>query len=268
MKISLTSPLLALVFTVGSCGAQAVTPKAASVDACPGDTSHDDAGNCVRPSFGQTCDESVGCADGLTCQKSDFALKPWCTKTCTDINNHCDTSGLNGLTGLCIQMPAGWVGPSEPFCAVECTKSIECTAISPDWQGCQKATYKGVALNNALPTKVCQSPGAETAFHVDPSTCDWQGQVTDPKYQEAKGLTAGYCQFLKACQLLAKDETDACCGWHAFSFMAPSGVVDAAAIAKIKCYIKSFTANQSTSKVCSGWNDPSDGTYCGAIPVQ
>lgn len=234
-----------VVVTVLGCDGQ-TGPTAADTTSSP------------KPTFGQRCDVAVGCATGLTCQDSEFAPFPWCTAPCpTDkVKAYCDDPALGTLPGFCIQMPAGWRGPAEPFCAPTCAKLADCQGLDGKWEACGKPVYKQIELTSGEPTKVCQNPSSHGQIHVDPKTCDWEAKVTDPKFTEAKQVCKAWCDFMILCKLWdPKGSTTAkeCCGWACFQYVTPGGVVDNQRLSsELKCFVKSHSANAGTDRVCSG----------------
>ena len=210
--------------------------------------------------FGARCGPDLPCAPGLACQDSEFAPFPWCARPCPvdRVKDHCDAVP-GEPQGFCVQMPTGWRGPTAPFCVPECANLAECQGHAPGWEACTKPKYKNTNLYPALPTRVCQAPSAHGQIHVDPTTCDWEAQVTDPMLQAAKGLCKAFCQFKKDCQLRKPAETAACCGWTCFQWLTPGGAVDAPREAALKCHIKSYSANTGTPLVCTAWKDDCKG---------
>ncbi len=195
---------------------------------------------------------------------SEYAPEPWCLGPCdsSQVKNYCTAKQLGSSTGqdqqgFCVQMPSGFAGPATPLCLPICANTAQCKALDSQWEICAQPAYKGQTFVKDLPTKVCQAPSAHGQLKVDPVTCDWQSQTTDPIYAEAKNNCIALCKgFLKACQLWPKTRSEACCGWACFKHLTPGGQVDAERLGgEIKCYIKAFTAYQSTGLVCTAWKD-------------
>ena len=203
------------------------------------------------PGFGQACAAGF-CAAGLTCQDSDYAPFPWCTRPCADEKAPCDKTQLGGRTGLCIKMPAGWRGPTEPFCAPTCGNSSQCTPLDGRWETCALPAYKKVPLYGDV-GKVCQAPSANGQILVDPVTCNWQDLVTDPKVQALDGICKSFCGFLTTCQIKAPGQTSACCSWQCIQHLTPGGVPDMARKNALQCYLNSFDGNAQSPKVCSAY---------------
>jgi hypothetical protein len=213
--------------------------------------------------FGQHCGKDTACGPGLECQDSEFAPFPWCVRPCpaARVKDHCDPVG-GEPQGLCVQMPAGWRGPSAPFCVPECANLAACTARAPGWEVCSKPEYKKKVLYPELPTKVCQAPSAHGQIYVDPVTCEWEAKVTEPSLQSAKNLCKAFCGFKKDCQLKPAEQSDNCCSWACFQWQTPGGNVAAEREAKLKCFVKSYSANTGNPNVCSAWKDD-----CGELPI-
>ena len=210
----------------------------------------------AKAEFGARCGANADCATGLFCLDSDYSPFKWCTRFCATegAQSPCSSGSLGSTPGLCIQMPPGSRGPSQPFCAPVCGKLAECTSLEKTWETCEKPAYKKIVLYNALPTKVCMAASANGQPVVDPLTCDWTGKVTDPKFDQVKGDCTAYCQFKTTCQLFDPNKEHAdCCTWHCFQHLTPGNVVDNAAESCIKCYIKAYAAFQNTDQVCTGW---------------
>lgn len=226
--------------------------------AAPSDAGHDAT---QLPGFGQACDPAVGCAKGLVCQQSDYAPKPWCTAPCpaAKIKDYCDAASIGGAAGLCVQMPASFQGPKDPFCAPICSNLAVCQGIDPVWELCSKLEYKKNVLITDLPTKVCLAPSANGQVKVDPVLCDWEDKVQDPLLSEAVQQCKSVCKnFLIPCQYWPKPKTEACCGWACMQYVTPGGQLDNDRLSKdIKCLGKAFAAFQGTPQMCTGWQDQS-----------
>ncbi len=243
-----------VVFLLAACGADygagGEAPAAAAV---------------VKPSFGQRCDPKLGCKDGLTCLDSDYAPHPWCTTACpsSQVKNYCDPASVGGAQAFCVQMPASFQGPSTPLCLPICANLAACTALDSQWEQCAKPKYKELPLITDLPTKVCLAPSAHGQVQVDPQLCDWQDKVTDPVQVAAKPVCLAACKgILKACQLGAKERSEACCGWDCWQYVTPGGTLDEQRLSTVKCLNKSFAANQSAPTVCTAWQED-----CGPLPA-
>ncbi len=230
----------------------------ASCAGTPTDSADASADVAPLPGFGEACPTGT-CAAGLTCQDSEYAPFPWCTLPCTTVKTPCDKAQLGGRAGLCIQMPTGWRGPTEPFCAPTCGNSSQCTPLDTRWETCTNPGYKGKPFYGDV-GKVCAAPSANGQIHVDPITCDWQNLVTDPKVQDLKGMCNEFCTFLTTCQLKASGQTKDCCTWQCFQHLAPGGVTDEARKAAIQCYISWYSKNTESTILCSGYVD-----QCGAL---
>ena len=254
---------------LAGCGGDDAKPTAdatTAVDACAAKDVTDAGGS--KPGFGEPCVPAIGCAADLVCQDGEFAAFPWCTRACSKAGTHCDEDLLGGRKGFCVEMPAGWRGPSGAFCAPECFKSSDCKALAP-WEACEKPEYKAKTLYNDLNVLICASPSAHGAPWVDPATCLYEAQYPDNvKYGEAKAWAKAYCQVLDVCKLRDKCESHQCCMWHAFQYLTPGGKPDNARIAALKCWDKSFTANKDTPAICSSWQlDCAQFLVDGQLPV-
>lgn len=258
-----------VAFLAAACGSPTPTTSSttAVVDACAASDVPDVGAS--KPQFGEPCVPAIGCDADLVCQDSEFAAFPWCTRACSKAGTHCDEDLLGGRKGFCVEMPAGWRGPSGAFCAPECFKSADCKALAP-WEACEKPEYKAKTLYNDLPVLICASPSSHGAPWVDPATCLYEAQYPDNvKYGEAKAWAKAYCQVLDTCKLRGKCTSPQCCMWHAFRYLTPGGKPDNARIAALKCWDKSFTANKDTPGICTSWQlDCAQFLVDGKLPVQ
>ena len=224
------------------------TSTSGPVTPAPADTASDVS---AVPGFGEPCIGGA-CASGLTCQDSEYAPFPWCTRLCPTAKEPCDKALLGGRSGLCIQMPGGWRGPEAPFCAPTCGNVSQCTPLAAGWETCALPGYKKKPFYGDV-GKVCQAPSANGQIHVDPVTCEWQTLVTDPGVQDLKGLCAAFCTFLGACQIKAKDQSSNCCSWQCFQYLAPGGVSDLSRKNATKCILNAFDGNANGPNVCTAY---------------
>lgn len=210
----------------------------------------------AKAPFGARCSANADCESGLFCLDSDYSPFHWCTRFCPESTpgDHCGPESLGATPGFCIQMPAGWRGPSQPFCAPECGKLASCTDLDASWESCEKAAYKNIVLYTDRPTHVCMADSANGQPVVDPLTCDWESKVSDPDLEPVKGYCKAYCAYKTTCQLFdPKKENANCCTWHCFTHLTPGHVIDNQAVSAIKCYNQAFGVSyQNTNKVCSG----------------
>jgi len=173
------------------------------------------------------------------------------------VNDICHTpaQGLEEgkyITGFrCIEMPDGFEGVLNRFCAPECDSISDCDAFGTGFDTCGEPSFTGLPAvgYDAGSYNVCFSPPADPGYPVDPVLCDYKEKVSQPAI--IKDICADYCDYIFSCKENPAGLTEDCCGWGCFLWATPGGSIDLERKAALQCFILAFKGAYNTAKVCT-----------------